>query len=102
MKLRDDFLWGGATAANQCEGAYLEDGRGLSSVDVIPAGPDRMPVARGQMKMLACDDRHMYPAHDGIDLYHHYKEDIAMFAEPGVNPKSWTTNWRGFSYETDI
>ena len=81
MKLRDDFLWGGATAANQCEGAYLEDGRGLSSVDVIPAGPDRMPVARGQMKMLACDDRHMYPAHDGIDLYHHYKEDIAMFAE---------------------
>lgn len=80
MKLRDDFLWGGATAANQCEGAYLEDGRGLSSVDVIPAGPDRMPVARGQMKMLACDDRHMYPAHDGIDLYHHYKEDIAMFA----------------------
>ena len=47
MKLRDDFLWGGATAANQCEGAYLEDGRGLSSVDVIPAGPDRMPVARG-------------------------------------------------------
>ena len=31
--------------------------------------------------MLACDDRHMYPAHDGIDLYHHYKEDIAMFAE---------------------
>ena len=28
MKLRDDFLWGGATATNQCEGAYLEDGRG--------------------------------------------------------------------------
>ena len=39
-----DFLWGGATAANQCEGAYNEGGRGLSSVDVIPFGPDRFPV----------------------------------------------------------
>ena len=93
MKLRDDFLWGGATAANQCEGAYLEDGRGLSSVDVIPAGPDRMPVARGQMKMLACDDRHMYPAHDGIDLYHHYKEDIAMFAEMGFKCYRFSISW---------
>ena len=35
-----DFLWGGATAANQCEGAYNEGGRGLSSVDVVPFGPD--------------------------------------------------------------
>lgn len=38
-----DFLWGGATAANQCEGAYNEGGRGLSSVDVVPFGPDRFP-----------------------------------------------------------
>ena len=51
----DGFLWGGATAANQCEGAYAEDGRGLSSVDVVPFGPDRMKVARGEMKMLACE-----------------------------------------------
>lgn len=49
MKMPDNFLWGGATAANQCEGAYREGGRGLSSVDVIPFGPDRMPVARGQI-----------------------------------------------------
>ena len=41
------FLWGGATAANQCEGAYQEGGRGLSSVDVVPFGPDRMKVSRG-------------------------------------------------------
>ena len=60
MKMKEDFLWGGATAANQCEGAYDQDGRGLSSVDVIPFGPDRMPVARRQMKMLACDDAHRY------------------------------------------
>ena len=42
-----DFLWGGATAANQCEGAYNEGGRGLSSVDVVPFGPDRFPVGHG-------------------------------------------------------
>lgn len=34
-----DFLWGGALAANQCEGAYLEDGKGLCAADVVPAGP---------------------------------------------------------------
>ena len=51
-----EFLWGGATAANQCEGAYDEDGRGLASVDVIPYGEDRFKVARGEMKMLECDD----------------------------------------------
>ena len=72
----DGFLWGGATAANQCEGAYQEGGRGLSSVDVVPFGPDRMKVARGQMKMLDCDSAHRYPAHEAIDMYHHYKEDI--------------------------
>lgn len=31
--LPKDFLWGGAVAANQCEGAYLEDGKGLSTAD---------------------------------------------------------------------
>ena len=38
------FLWGGATAANQCEGGYLEGNKGLSTVDVVPAGKDRFPV----------------------------------------------------------
>ena len=37
----EGFLWGGAIAANQCEGAYKEDGKGLSLVDIIPAGKDR-------------------------------------------------------------
>lgn len=93
MRMPEGFLWGGATAANQCEGAYNEDGRGLSSVDVIPFGPDRMPVARGMMKMLACDDRHQYPAHEGIDMYHHYKEDIALFAEMGFKCYRLSISW---------
>ena len=89
----ENFLWGGATAANQCEGAYLTDGRGLSSVDVVPFGPDRMAVARGQLKMLACDAEHIYPAHDAIDMYCHYKEDIAMFAEMGFKVYRFSIAW---------
>lgn len=93
MKMPEGFLWGGATAANQCEGAYDADGRGLSSVDVVPFGPDRMKVARGEMKMLACDSRHTYPAHEAIDLYHHYKEDIALMAGMGFKCYRLSIAW---------
>lgn len=93
MKMQPGFLWGGATAANQCEGAYNVDGRGLSSVDVIPFGPDRMPVAKGLMKMLECDEKHQYPSHEGIDMYHHYKEDIALFAEMGFKCYRLSISW---------
>ena len=87
------FLWGGALAANQCEGAYQEGGRGLSTVDVIPFGPDRLPVMRGQMKMLDCDAGHSYPAHEAIDMYHHYKEDIKLFAEMGFKCYRLSIAW---------
>ena len=93
MKMPDNFLWGGATAANQCEGAYQAGGRGLSSVDVVPFGPDRMAVARGQMKMLDCDQEHTYPAHEAIDMYHHFKEDIALFAEMGFKCYRFSIAW---------
>ena len=55
-RLPDNFLWGGATAANQCEGAYLDGGRGISNIDVIPAGKDRMLVAMGEKNNLNGDD----------------------------------------------
>ena len=83
MAFRNDFLWGGATAANQCEGAYNVDGRGLANVDVAPHGPERYAVVSGQRKMLDFEDGYYYPAQTGIDFYHHYKEDIALFAEMG-------------------
>lgn len=89
----ENFLWGGATAANQCEGAYDEDGRGLASVDVIPYGEDRFKVAKGEMKMLECDDSHLYPAHYGIDFYHRYKEDIKLFAEMGLKCFRFSIAW---------
>lgn len=76
MGFSENFLWGGATAANQCEGAYNEGGRGLATVDVRPIGKDRFPVALGKRKMFDFEDGYFYPAQKGIDFYHHYKEDI--------------------------
>lgn len=93
QKFPEGFLWGGATAANQCEGAYLEGGRGLANVDVVPAGKDRFPVALGQLKMLECDHEHYYPGHEAIDMYHHYKEDIALFAEMGFKCYRLSIAW---------
>ena len=62
MAFRNDFLWGGATAANQCEGAYNVDGRGLANVDVAPHGSERYAVVSGQRKMLDFEDGYYYPA----------------------------------------
>lgn len=81
MPLRKDFLWGGATAANQCEGAFDEGGRGLANVDVIPHGPERWAVVSGNRRMFDFEDGYYYPAKQAIDFYHHYKEDIQLFAE---------------------
>lgn len=93
MGFRKDFLWGGATAANQCEGGYNEGGRGLANVDVVPIGSDRFPVITGQMKMFDFDDQHFYPAKVAIDMYHRYKEDIALFAEMGFKVYRLSIAW---------
>ncbi len=92
-KFPKNFLWGGATAANQCEGAYLEDQKGLALADVIPAGEDRLPVMLGQKRMLECDDDHYYPSHEAVDFYHHYKEDIALFAQLGFKVFRLSISW---------
>lgn len=67
MGFRKDFLWGGATAANQCEGGYNEGGRGLANVDLAPVGEDRFAVIAGKKKMFDFDDAHFYPAKEAID-----------------------------------
>ncbi|WHT01244.1 MAG: 6-phospho-beta-glucosidase (plasmid) [Pantoea stewartii] len=71
----DDFLWGGALAANQTEGAYLDDGKGLSTSDVQPQGVFGPVVER-----VAGDSSIKDVA---IDFYHRYPEDIKLFAEMG-------------------
>ena len=92
-RLPKDFLWGGATAANQCEGAYLEGGRGLANVDLVPAGKDRFPVALGEKRNLACRPDHKYPSHEAIDMYHHFREDIRLFAEMGFKCYRLSIAW---------
>ncbi|RGT57558.1 6-phospho-beta-glucosidase [Solobacterium moorei] len=93
MSFPKEFLWGGATAANQCEGAYQEDDRGLANVDTIPYGEDRFPVMLGLKKMLECDTEHFYPSHDAIDFYHRYQEDIKLFAEMNMKCYRFSIAW---------
>lgn len=100
----DDFLWGGATAANQLEGACHIDGKGLSASDVFIfdtsapkerwldqwAGMTHAQVAEAQDP----DSKKYYPKRNGNYFYHHYEEDIALFAEIGFKcfrmPIAWT------------
>ena len=93
MSFPKDFLWGGATAANQYEGGYNEDGRGLANVDVMPHGDDRYPIGLGQKLHLAFDAEHHYPAKVGVDFYHRYKEDIALYAEMGFKVFRMSIAW---------
>lgn len=93
MTLSKDFLWGGATAANQAEGGVLEGGRGLSNVDVLPFGPERLDVQKGLRKMLSWEDDYYYPAKKAINMYQNYKEDIKLFAEMGFKVYRMSISW---------
>nr|WP_307990754.1 6-phospho-beta-glucosidase [uncultured Niameybacter sp.] len=91
--LRKDFLWGGATAANQCEGGYLAGGKGLGTVDVIPWGEHRRAVMEGKMHYNDLPKDAYFPSHEAIDMYHNYKEDIALFAEMGFKCYRFSFAW---------
>ena len=91
--MRKDFLWGGATAANQCEGGWQEGGRGMAIVDVIPHGANRMPVMKGIMDYRDLPKDSYYPGREAIDMYGHYKEDIALFAEMGFQCYRFSFSW---------
>lgn len=84
MMFPENFLWGGAVAANQCEGAYNEDGKGVSIQDVMPhgiKGPRTEQPTKENMKLV------------GIDFYHRYKEDIRLFAEMGFKVFRTSIAW---------
>lgn len=87
------FLWGGALAANQAEGAHLEGGKGLTTVDMIPHGANRMAVKLGQEKRFTLRDDEFYPSHEAIDFYHRYPEDIALMAEMGFTVFRTSIAW---------
>ncbi|SDZ37331.1 6-phospho-beta-glucosidase [Thermoactinomyces sp. DSM 45892] len=87
------FLWGGAIAANQADGAYLADGKGLTIVDLLPTGEKRWPIMDGRLKSFTPEPGEFYPSHDAIDFYHQFKEDIALFAEMGFKALRISISW---------
>ena len=89
----EGFLWRGAIAANQTEGAYLEDGKGLTNVDLLPTGKNRWDVMKGYIDSLEPKEKEYYPSHKAIDFYHRYKEDIELFAEMGFKALRISISW---------
>ena len=92
MSFPKGFFWGGAVAANQVEGAWNVDGKGPSVADVATYKPNT--DVKDYKSHVAMDDAHIaaamadpddtyYPKRRGIDFYHHYKEDLKLFAEMG-------------------
>ncbi|MBO6046970.1 MAG: glycoside hydrolase family 1 protein [Erysipelotrichaceae bacterium] len=115
MSFPKGFLWGGATAANQYEGGWNEGGRGPALTDYTTGGSvkesrkvtwidkdgqghatNQVPfddaLPEGGVK-YACLDGYLYPNHEGTDFYHHYKEDIALFAEMGYKVFRMSISW---------
>ncbi|GKQ42364.1 glycosyl hydrolase [Companilactobacillus sp. RD055328] len=93
-KFKKDFLWGGATAANQAEGGYKEGGRGLSIADVLPGGKQRFDIINSEDFNWEIDeDKYKYPNHVAIDHYHRFKEDIKLFAEMGFKVYRFSISW---------
>lgn len=113
MPFRKDFLWGGATAANQIEGAFNLDGRGLTAYDITTVGDVNKPRMKtyidengkhctinsfgssekapsGKWAIL---DEYYYPNHEAIDFYHCYKDDIKLFAQMGFKVFRMSIAW---------
>ncbi|WP_295750205.1 6-phospho-beta-glucosidase [uncultured Oscillibacter sp.] len=89
MSFPKNFLWGGAVAANQCEGAWDVDGKGPSTSDMCTNGSHTTP----KRITTKIEPGTLYPSHEAIDFYHHYEEDIALFAEMGFKCFRTSINW---------
>ena len=106
-----NFYWGGATAANQYEGAYDVDGKGLVMTDTMTGGtskqqrqftyrmPDGTTGTVGKYEPFPENarrcvlDGYYYPNQKASDFYHHYKEDIALMAEMGFKMFRMSIAW---------
>ena len=89
MSFPKGFFWGGATASNQCEGAWNQDGKGESCADHFTAGT----VSQPRLFTETIEEGMNYPSHDGIDHYNRYEEDIRLFAEMGFKMYRLSINW---------
>ncbi|MGG5329779.1 glycoside hydrolase family 1 protein [Enterococcus sp. AZ163] len=95
-----DFLWGGAIAANQIEGAWKEDGKGIGIADLFVYDPEvdtsKLHVSnmtKAQVLTAMQDEEHYYPKRHGIDFYHSYKEDLRYLKEMGFKTFRLSINW---------
>ena len=86
---RKDFLWGGATAANQYEGAWDVDGKGPSVSDMCTNGSHTTP----KRITREFEEGTLYPSREATDFYHHYQEDIALAAEMGFKCFRMSIAW---------
>ena len=112
MAFKKDFLWGGATAANQYEGGWDADGKGVSSSDCCTRGSRTEPrkvtyktsdgtvhadmmftLDAPEDAVFGCFDGYDYPSHEASDFYHRYKEDIALMGEMGYKTFRMSINW---------
>lgn len=89
MNFPKNFMWGGAVAANQCEGAWDLDGKGIAVPDIITNGTHTIP----RRIEPDFDGTYLYPSHEAVDFYHHYEEDISLFAEMGFRVFRTSINW---------
>jgi len=89
MSFPKNFLWGGAIAANQCEGAWNDAGKGVSVPDLCTNGTVTQPK---QITAAVRPDLY-YPSHTASDFYHHYEEDIRLLGEMGFQVFRLSINW---------
>lgn len=89
MGFPKEFMWGGATAANQFEGGFAENGKGISTADMLTNG-----TKTSSRLITRKDERHLfYPNRKASDFYHHYKEDIALMREMGFKAYRMSLAW---------
>lgn len=89
-KFPKGFLWGGAIAANQIEGAWNLDGKGISTADIMTSGTHDEPR---KITLEIDKENYFYPSHTASDFYHNYKEDIKLCAEMGFRVFRMSINW---------
>ena len=98
-KFPKDFLWGGAVAANQCEGAWLEDGKLPNVTDVLLGiiRSGKKPSIKWNFEKniweMDLDPNVQYLSHEGIDFYHRYKEDLKLMSEMGFKAFRTSISW---------
>ena len=99
LEFPKNFLWGGAVAANQCEGAWLEDGKAPNVTDTvvgIMSSGKNIGIKYNQEKKeweMNLDNNKVYLSHDGIDFYHRYKEDLSYMAGMGMKAFRTSISW---------